>query len=191
MVFAFWSGLGWNRLRHIGEEADMTIDELLAKQEIAELSGTYMRGLDRLQPELVRSVFHDDATTDYGFFQGGPDQFAEMAYNALKDHLANHHMLGQINITLDGDVAFGEVYFQAFHRVVEDGQERDLFISGRYVDRYEKRNGVWKIAFRSEVNDWARTEDAADEFFRRQPDSLRGERAPDDLSCRHDELRRR
>ncbi len=170
----------------------MTVDELLAKQEIAELSGTYMRGLDRLQPELVRSVFHDDATTDYGFFQGGPDGFAEMAYEALKDHLANHHLLGQINITLASeDVAYGEVYFQAFHRLVVDGREQDLFIAGRYVDRYEKRSGVWKIAFRSEINDWARTVDAADEFFRQQPAALRGARAPDDPSCRPETLGRR
>ncbi len=167
----------------------MTIEELLAKQEIAELSGAYMRGLDRLDRPLLRSVFHDDARTDYGFFQGGPDDFVEMAYGALRDHAANHHMLGQINVTLrDATTAFGEVYFQAFHRIVEDGDEKDLFISGRYVDRYEKRGGAWKIAFRAEVNDWARTEPAADEFFRQTPQSLRGERAPKDLSYRIDEL---
>lgn len=169
----------------------MTVDELLAKQEIAELSGTYMRGLDRLQPDLVRSVFHDDATTDYGFFQGDPDGFVRMAYDALKDHLANHHMLGQINITLDGEaVAYGEVYFQAFHRLIVDGREQDLFISGRYVDRYEKRDGVWKIAFRSEINDWARTMNAADDFFRQQPAALRGARAPEDPSCHPETLGR-
>ena len=43
----------------------MTLDELLAKQEITDLVGTYMRGLDRLDRELLRSTFHDDATTDY------------------------------------------------------------------------------------------------------------------------------
>ncbi len=160
----------------------MTIEELLAKQEIAELSGTYMHGLDRLHKESLRGVFHADATTDYGFFQGGPDDFVEMAFNALKDHDDNHHMLGQINIRLDGDVAFGEVYFQAFHRVTNDaGGKEDLFISGRYVDRYEKRNGTWKIAFRAEVNDWARTEPAADVYFQSNTQSLRGARYPDDL----------
>jgi hypothetical protein len=162
----------------------MTVDELLAKQEIQELSGTYMRGLDRLDVALLRSVFHDDAETDYGFFQGDPDAFVAMAMNALRDHAANHHMLGQINVRLEGDVAYGEVYFQAFHRVTEAGKEVDLFISGRYVDRYEKRGGVWKIAFRAEVNDWARTEPAADVYFQTNARSLRGARAPDDLSYR-------
>jgi hypothetical protein len=161
----------------------MTIDEFLAKAEIRELSGAYMRGLDRLDATLLRSVFWDDAETDYGFFQGGPDAFVGMAMNALKDHAANHHMLGQINLRLEGDVAFGEVYFQAFHRVTNAGREEDLFISGRYVDRYEKRGGAWKIAFRAEVNDWARTEPAADVYFQRNTRSLRGGRT-DDLSYR-------
>jgi hypothetical protein len=177
--------------------SEKRLEELLDKQEIAELSGTYMRGLDRLQPEVVRSVFFEDANTDYGFFKGGPDEFADMAYNALKDHLANHHMLGQINIQLEGDVAFGEVYFQAFHRIVAEAgeggkaEERDLFIAGRYVDRYEKRGGVWKIAFRSEVSDWARNDPATDSFFRDTPTALRGGRAPDDLSCQIEVLRSR
>lgn len=162
----------------------MTIDELAAREEIRALSGTYMRGLDRLDAALVRSVFHDDATTDYGFFQGGPDAFVEMAMGALREHAANHHMLGQINLRLAGDVAFGEVYFQAFHRITTGGQAQDLFISGRYVDRYERRAGGWKIAFRAEVNDWARTEPAADSYFQSNTRSLRGARAPDDLSYR-------
>jgi len=169
----------------------MTIDELLVKQEITDLVGRYMRGLDRLDRELLRSTFHDDATTDYGFFQGGPDAFVEMAFGALKDHLANHHMIGQTLIDVEGDVAFGEIYFQAFHRIVSDGEERDLFISGRYVDRYEKRDGAWKIAFRSEVNDWARNDPATDDYFTATPESLRGARKPDDASYDRDGLRRR
>jgi hypothetical protein len=162
----------------------MTIDELLAREEIRALSGAYMRGLDRLDAALLRSVFHDDATTDYGFFQGAPDAFVAMAMGALRSHAANHHMLGQINLRLEGDAAFGEVYFQAFHRIATDGKDFDLFIAGRYVDRYEKRGGAWKIAFRAEVNDWARTEPAADVYFQSDTRSLRGARAPDDLSYR-------
>ena len=158
----------------------MDVEELLAREQIRALSGTYMRGLDRLDTSLLRAVFWDDAKTDYGFFKGSPDAFAEMCRMALKDHLANHHMLGQINIEVEGETAYGEVYFQAFHRIVADGEERDLIISGRYVDRYECRNGTWKIAYRSEVNDWSTNVPATDGYFRQQPDGLRGARKPDD-----------
>ncbi len=171
--------------------ADQTqrIQAVIDKQEIFELSCTYMRGLDRLEKDLVLGVFHDDATTDYGFFQGPPGQFADFAMQALSDHLANHHMIGQARIDVEGDVAFGEVYFQAFHRIVDNGEEKDLFIAGRYVDRYEKRGGVWKIAFRAEVNDWARTDPATDEFFTASPQALRGARGKDDLSSQREKLR--
>lgn len=159
----------------------LTLDDIIAKQEITDLVGRYMRGLDRLDRELLRSVFHDNAYTDYGFYKGGPDGFVEMAHGALKNHLSNHHMIGQTNIDIDGNVAYGEIYFQAFHRIIEQGNERDLIISGRYVDRYEKRNGQWKIIFRSEINDWARNDPASDGYFRSQPDSLRGARKPEDV----------
>ena len=173
----------------------MDIETLLAKQEITDLVSRYMRGLDRLDKSLLRSTFYDDANTDYGFFKGGPDDFVDMAHNALKEHLANHHMIGQCLIDVEGDVAFGEIYFQAFHRIITDGEERDLFIAGRYVDRYERRvtedgKAQWKIAFRSEVNDWASNHPATDHYFKATPDSLRGGRL-DDASYARDVLRDR
>ena len=159
----------------------MTLDDLIAKQEIYDLCCTYMRGLDRLDAELMRSVFHADATVDYGFFQGGADDFVDFAQNALSSHLANHHLIGQANIRVRGDKAVGEIYFQAFHKVTSDGGPHDLFVCGRYVDRYERRNGVWKISFRSEVNDWSRTEPDADRYLEGSG-SILGGRMPEDYS---------
>lgn len=162
---------------------------LLDKQEIYELSANYMRGLDRLDHDLLRSTYHDDATDDRGFFQGGPDEFAGFAMTALQEHLANHHMIGQANINVEGDVAFGEVYFQAFHRIVEHGMEKDMVVIGRYVDRYERRDGVWKIAHRSELNDASWQGPATDDFLRANPSALRGARGKHDLSSKRDLLR--
>ncbi|HBM82192.1 MAG TPA: hypothetical protein DD459_00840, partial [Halieaceae bacterium] len=31
----------------------------------------------------------------------------------------------------------------------------DLLIGGRYFDKYEKRNGVWKFTYRAVDADWA------------------------------------
>ena len=90
---------------------------------------------------------------------------------------------------MEGDIAFGEIYFQAFHRIVQDGAEQDLFISGRYVDRYERRAGVWKIAHRSELVDWARTEPAADDWLKATPEVLVGHRGDADLSNQRNRLR--
>ncbi len=172
-----------------GPHPDPRLDALLSRQDIYDQCCRYLRAQDRLMPALHRSVFWDDATTDYGFYKGGPDGFVEFAQNALKDHLSNHHMMGQALIEVEGDVGFGEIYFQAFHRIVDNGAEKDLFVSGRYIDRYERRDGVWKIAHRTELVDWARTEPAADDWLKNTPDVVIGYRGDADLSNQRDRVR--
>ncbi|WP_448586803.1 nuclear transport factor 2 family protein [Thermaurantiacus sp.] len=162
---------------------------MLDRQEILDLLATYCRGLDRLDRALIRSVYADDATDDRGTFQGGPDEFADFAIAVLTPMVSTHHMLGQALIEFEGpDVAFGEVYFQAQHKLA-DGS--DFFVAGRYVDRYERRAEGWRIAHRSELNDWVRTEPAADQWFRDTPEALRGARGTADLVLRRHELRTR
>lgn len=171
----------------------MTADRLAEaadKLEIMQLSATYMRGLDRLDGETERSVFWDDAWCSYGTYEGGPDEFVEFCMQGLKSHGSNHHFLGQITVELEGEEAFGEVYYQAYHRISnEAGEARDMFISGRYVDRYERRHGVWKIAYRSELVDWVRDDPAADDWFTNSPMIL-GARKPDDPLYDRDAMRK-
>ena len=169
-----------------------SLDELLAWHEIYDRLCDYMRAQDRLDSELHRSVFHDDATTDYGSLKGGADAFVDFAQGLLATHCSNHHMIGQVRIDFEGETAFGEVYFQAFHRIIDDDKaDQDLWISGRYVDRYERRAGVWKIAHRSELVDWLRVEPAADAALLTQGGWPLGARAPHDLSCDRNGLRHR
>lgn len=165
------------------------LDELASKQEIYERLCDYMRAQDRLDPGLHHSVFWDDARTDYGIYKGDAKGFVEFAQRVLKPHKSNQHLIGQVRIDLQGDVGFGEVYFIAYHRIEEDGEDKDLIIAGRYVDRYERRGGVWKIAFRAELVDWARTDPAADAFLKASPESLLGARGADDLSSQRERVR--
>ncbi len=161
------------------------------KLEIMDLSSSYMRGLDRLDGDIQRSVFWDDAYLSYGIYEGGPDDFIGYCQTALATHASNHHFLGQIQVELAGDEAYGEVYYQAFHRVNnEAGEPRDLFISGRYVDRYERRDGTWKIAYRSELVDWVREEAAADSWFEGSA-MIVGARKPDDPLYNRDVMQQR
>jgi SnoaL-like domain len=150
------------------------------KLAIAELPALYMRGLDRLDRDLLRAQFWDDAYVDYGIYAGDADGFADFCMKALQSHVRNHHMIGQHLIEVEGGTAWGEVYFQAYHRVVNAaGELRDMVIAGRYVDRYEKRGEIWKFAYRSEVVDWARDDPATDAFMAGSG-NIWGERRPDD-----------
>lgn len=162
---------------------------LIDKQEIFELSMRYMRGLDRLDLDLLKSVYWPEATDARGFIDGNGHAFCEFAVELLAAHHANHHMLGQALIEVAGDEAHGEVYFQAFHRIVEAGAERDFWVIGRYVDRYERRGGVWKIAHRAELNDSCSNHPPSDTWLRTTPEALRGARGHADLSYNRDLLR--
>ena len=74
------------------------LEKLIAKSEIYDLSCKYMRGLDRLDIELLKSVFHEDAWCDYGFIKSDAFKFTQFCMDALKEHHANHHMIGNILI---------------------------------------------------------------------------------------------
>jgi hypothetical protein len=155
------------------------LETLLAKQDIYELACTYSRGLDRLDAGLLLSVFFEDGWCEYGFSNCSPQEFVDFAITALQGHEANQHMIGNVLIEVEGNEAFGEVYFQAYHKVKTDTGFDDIIIAGRYLDRYEKRNDVWKMAYRSERVDWSRTEPSRDSYFELAPDGLRGGRQDD------------
>jgi hypothetical protein len=158
---------------------------------IQELAALYMRGLDRLDEALLAAQFWPEAWLEYGIFSGGPADFASFCMAALKDHARNHHMLGQHLIDFVApDEAFGEVYYQAYHRVQDAvGSPRDLFIAGRYVDRYEQRGGAWRIAYRSELVDWLRDDPASDAMLKAAPFIL-GQRKPADPLYNREAMRR-
>ncbi|QTD57415.1 nuclear transport factor 2 family protein [Parasphingorhabdus cellanae] len=165
-------------------------DMALAKLAIQDLAALYMRGLDRLDRDLFRAQFWDDAFLDYGIYAGGADGFADFCMAALEGHDRNHHIIGQHIIDIDGDEGFGEVYYQAYHKVPqESGEPHDVFVSGRYLDRYEKRGDVWKFAYRSEIVDWASDMPSSDQFL--DPRMIVGKRKPDDSLYDRQAMRRK
>jgi len=168
-------------------DLEAEVRDLAARRDIMDACQRYMRGQDRLLPELQRSAFHDGAYVDCGLYAGSGAGFVDFAQGFLRELKGSQHLIGQSQIKVEGDVADGEIYFIAWHRVVENGEDKDLFVAGRYVDRYEKRNGEWRIAKRRELIDWARTDPAADRFMKDYADKLVvGARGDDDFSVTRD-----
>lgn len=129
------------------------LEELLAKQAIAERLADYARGADRVDIELVKSVFHPEARADYGdMFQGTGHEFAEFLGVVHPGMETHHHQLGQVLVRVDGDRAGSETYVIARlrHRQ-DDGTFGELISYGRYLDRWERRDGEWRISDRRYV----------------------------------------
>ncbi len=167
-------------------DLEAEIRDLSARRDIYKALCNYMRGQDRLLPKLHRSAFHDDAYVDCGIMAGTADEFVSFAQELLGGFKSSQHLICQADITVKGDAASGEVYFYAYHRIVEDGQDKDLIVAGRYIDEYACRNGEWKILKRRELIDWARTDPVADAFLGDNPSLLLGGRGRADFSVTRD-----
>ncbi|MEL7028794.1 MAG: nuclear transport factor 2 family protein [Pseudomonadota bacterium] len=161
------------------------IQALADKEAIREAVYTYCRAVDRRDEELLQTCFHPGATHEHGDFKGRSTDFIGFAFKFLSVLRETQHLVGNILIDLRGETAVSEAYWTAFHRIPasetaaeifgpRDG-EQDWIVGGRYIDRFEKRDGVWRIADRLGVHDWQRFEPAADGGFHQLPESFRGE----------------
>ncbi len=136
------------------------VQELLDKQAIYELLNAYFNAADRHDNEKMRKLYHEDAIDDHGaFFKGLAMEFVDKLPEIQVPMEILHHNMTTVNIKLDGDYAEGEVYVLAFHKVRTDDGSFDLLIGGRYFDKYEKRDGVWKFLHKAVVADWAKVTD--------------------------------
>lgn len=135
---------------------DQLIDELLDKQALTELIHAYANAADRHDHDKMRTLYHEDAIDDHGHFAKGPAMdFIDKLPEIQKAMAILHHNITTVNLKLDGDRAEGEVYILAMHQVKAEDRLFDVLIGGRYFDRYEKRDGVWKFSHRAIVADWA------------------------------------
>jgi len=139
------------------DKTQTALKVLLDKQEIHETLMRYCRGIDRCDEELLRSVYHPDAVDNHGQFNGKAADFIPWALKGLQRDASTMHFVGNELIEPQGDTAWSESYLIAVHRRREkDGSLVDLTFGARYVDRFERRQGSWKIAHRQVVFDWSR-----------------------------------
>jgi len=157
----------------------------LDKLDCQELVMKLARGIDRCDAELISSAFWPDATDDHGIFEGAAKDFVPWVLAVLKGMERTSHQICNVLVDVRGERAFGESYFVAYHRIVEGGAERDMIAAGRYLDRFEKRGGEWRIVHRQAVYDYTTQQPASDADWRKPPmlDLLeRGRRFGDDRS---------
>ena len=137
---------------------DPAVQELLDKQAVHEVVLRYCRGIDRMDPELVRDCYHPDATDEHGTFVGSRDEFVDWVMGAVAKFSVTMHVVANHLCEIDpddGDVAYAETYGVGYHQGPPADDKRRNFATGfRYVDRLERRDGAWRIASRIAVREW-------------------------------------
>jgi ketosteroid isomerase-like protein len=138
---------------------DPEVQALVDKQAILEVLTRYCRGLDRGDAALIASAYHPDAVDDHGGKTFSGEGLAQGILDWMQEiHVVmGSHYTDNQTIHLDGDRAWVESYFSGYMLQSNDGQESTLQMSGRYLDRLERRDGEWKIAARQVIPEMTRT----------------------------------
>jgi hypothetical protein len=115
----------------------------------------YCHGVDRCDLPVLKSAFWPDAVCNYSDQDIDAMTWAENCVAGISQMERTLHTIGNHWITVDGDRATGETYCLAYHLLKgQDGVLMDMFVGGRYLDRFEKRGGEWRIKSRFYVMDW-------------------------------------
>lgn len=141
------------------------MQQLLSKEEIRSVMYRYARGVDRRDYDLVRSAYHADAHDDHGTYRGDVDGLVAWISRRHAVIEQSMHVIGQTHIDfLSDEVAVAESYNVSVQRYPAEAEETikawvgdtevraderlRVVIYARYTDRFEKRDGDWRIARR-------------------------------------------
>jgi hypothetical protein len=142
----------------------MDVQDLAAREAIRDCLYRYCRGIDRADAEMLRSAYWPDGVDDHVLFNGNAYEFVDWCLPLLAQVEHSQHVIMNALIALDGDTAGVESHYHAYERRRRaSGSPYEMFVGGRYLDRFERRGGEWRILHRAVTWDWFRHfKDSAD-----------------------------
>jgi hypothetical protein len=128
--------------------------QIQAKQEILEGLYRYCYAVDRIDPSLLAEVWHPGALAHYeGFFDGPAGECMERVLDSHRACAATSHQVTNAMIEVDGEKGTSQCYVTACVRA----GPADVVVRGRYLDRWSRRGGQWRIEERTYTQDLMET----------------------------------
>ena len=140
----------------LADEQRATLQLLLDERDIVALATRYCRALDTKNWSQLDEVFLPDATAVLGAPKQlvGRDAIVDRIRTALDYLDDSQHLVGNHEVTVDGDTGTHRCYLQAQHvRAVADGSP-NYMIAGRYEDQVRRTPDGWRIAHRTLTVMW-------------------------------------
>lgn len=133
--------------------------EIDARQQIHDAIMRYCRGMDHCEPGLALSAYHPGARDEHGFYNGPAEDLVRAGIAASTNFEVIRHLICNEYVEFDPadrTVAHSEtVTVGCILTKDPDGEGYRLAVSScRFLDRFELRDGAWKIAVRKLVLDW-------------------------------------
>jgi hypothetical protein len=140
----------------------LTVEQLLAKEEIRDVIYRRARAADRKNVELARSCYHPDATEDHGGFRGLAEDFlaeSPISWGPDAPIKLMWHTVSNVLIEFQAKEA-AKVETYNFTAITAKLAEVDyqMLVGGRYLDDFKRIDGVWGISARTLVFDWSKVD---------------------------------
>lgn len=160
------------------------------RQEIEQLMYRHARSLDRMDAELMKSTYWEDAIEEHqdpiypDLFQWNDNAwtFVPVAMEGFQNLKVTQHRISNVLIELDGNRAVAETYVWAYHVHEENGIDKEGILGGRHHFKLEKRKDEWRILHRSTVFDWNQNQDSSAIWSEKFADKYRTKRDRSDDS---------
>jgi hypothetical protein len=154
------------KVRQIGgvEPGPDVLWQLDAEKAIRRTIQLYCRAVDRRDWDLLRSVYHEDAFDDHGGYKGDVAGFITwVAERHERIAMSMHFVTNCLVDVIDASRGRAETYCLAVQRSVTganpwgsaeadsgcpDGAVFEMRALCRYLDRFERRSGIWGITHR-------------------------------------------
>ena len=134
----------------------VTQEEAADRAALRHLADAYCHAVDRRDYGLLLSLYHEGAIDNHApYFTGTAKEYVAWLPAMLARWSATSHSISNALYIIDGNHAEGELLTRAYHRTADN--QREIIGYGRYLDRYEKRHGIWKFAYRALVQDYSET----------------------------------
>ena len=128
----------------------MTFDvqALSETAEILELRARYGRALDEKDWDLMRTIFTDDASVDFGLGQPfeGFDSILQACRAVMESLARTQHFFGNHEIELDGDRARGRLKFIGSSFLSTEAGAPNACLRGDYIDEYVRTDAGWRVS---------------------------------------------
>jgi len=150
-------------------------ERLADRARIQDIMLRWCRAVDRLDLAVMPELFHEDMQDNHGSYRGDRAGMIRWIGERHQSITFSMHLVSNILIEFSNpDLALVETTILSAQRYApeareslaqssggklgEPGMATDVTGSARYVDRFERRDGKWKIARRTVVFGWKRME---------------------------------
>ena len=129
---------------------DAALQRLIDESEILRIRRLWAFSRDQGDWETVKTLFHPGAPGSISWFTGTAEGFVEASKKLFgqgrRPETSSRHAFGNHRITLHSARALLEIDVEVRARDWIDGHLFDFVFEGRFFDRFERRDGAWKIA---------------------------------------------